>query len=224
MMPMNNKNQMATTKTASPVAPVPISNEKKASLKPKKAVKAPVPVVETPAPVQEPIVEAPVAQETVSETVSFEDALQSIISLQAQRAKLDKEIDQKSKLLTKMYQKDIKDANKNNKRKVPSDPLNPKGITKPVLISEKLATFLGVPHGTKMSRPEVTKKTSAYLNERNLKHPENRTIFDIDAPLKEVLGEPIHLLSKKNPELGYGYCNSNLQTYLSAHFIKETSA
>jgi chromatin remodeling complex protein RSC6 len=240
-----NTTKMATT-TVTPT-PAPVQN-KKQSVK-KTAVKKPIaqpepipipdpeptPVVEAVAPTPAPVEEATEtdAVQTMNsaefflqfvslpEDSTFQQISSKLFELQAFKNKLDREIENKTKLMSKLYQRDIKEANKSKKRKVPSDPENPKGITKPVSISDKLANFLGVPKGTKLSRPEVTKRISAYLNERNLKHADNRTIFDIDAPLKEVLGEPIHLLSRKTPELGHGYCNSNLQTYLSAHFLKD---
>lgn len=219
-MTTTNNNSLPTDTIVAPVKAAVKKTTKKQVSKPVPVAApiAPVVVETVPVKIEEPKVETPVVE---AQAPTADDLFKSLFELQLQKTKLEREINEKTKVLSKMYQKDIKEAQKTKKRKIPSDPENPKGITKPVLISDKLANFLGVPSGSKMSRPEVTKRTSAYLTEKGLKHPENRSIFDIDANLKAVIGEPIHLLSRKNPELGHGYCNSNLQTYLSPHFLKE---
>jgi chromatin remodeling complex protein RSC6 len=60
------------------------------------------------------------------------------------------------------------------------------------------------------------------LQDHDLSDPENGSVFKADKKLKKLLGAPVHLLKKKNPELGKGYGYANLQTYLAPHFHKDS--
>lgn len=96
-------------------------------------------------------------------------------------------------------------------------------LNNPIEISNDLADFLGVAYGTSISRPKVSSLISAYANERDLKNKDNRTIFVLDKKLKKLFGEPVHLIKKNSPELGYGVSIFNLGNYLKKHFIKRTA-
>lgn len=165
-----------------------------------------------------------VVQEPVVQT-SFSDRLAMIAALQLKKLKIDKELTTQFKNLGKNHIDELKESLKKTKKqkRVQLDPENPTGITRPVPISDTLASFLGLEKGIKISRPEVTRKISNYLIENNLKNPENKSIFQADAAIENLLGVPRFLIDKKKPELGNGFSNTNLQTYLKDHFIKSAS-
>ena len=62
------------------------------------------------------------------------------------------------------------------------------GFSKPLGVTEPLREFLGLAADEKISRSEVTKRVSAYANEKNLKHPENGRVIVLDDKLKVSWG------------------------------------
>jgi chromatin remodeling complex protein RSC6 len=89
----------------------------------------------------------------------------------------------------------------------------PSGITKPVAITDELATFLGVTPGTLVPRNEVTKGVSSYVKKFELYDKDNKQKFILDSRpeaqvLKVLLG---------NPTEGVTYFN--LQRYLKHHYL-----
>jgi len=84
------------------------------------------------------------------------------------------------------------------------------GFNRPQKISEKLAAFLGT--GDEMiSRSEVTKRVTAYIREKGLKHPDNGRIILMDDALRNLLQPPADL------ELTF----LNIQKYLTPHYVKK---
>ena len=79
-------------------------------------------------------------------------------------------------------------------------------------ISEELATFIGIPVGVMIARPDVTRALTKYILDNNLRNEQNKRIIDLNKPggqaLKEVLRVP------DNEELTF----FNLQKYLKIHF------
>jgi chromatin remodeling complex protein RSC6 len=74
--------------------------------------------------------------------------------------------------------------------KRPVDPDAPKklnGFNKPVEISDALCDFMEVDHGSLLSRTDVTRKISAYINSSELKNPEKKTEIVIDKTLSKLL-------------------------------------
>ncbi len=121
--------------------------------------------------------------------------------------------------------KSIKQTKRKIKKLSPKDPnRKPGGITKEVHISDELAEVIGLPKGSMTNRPTVNKRLKVVFEERNLTSPnKNREILiEKDPQLKQLLGPPIHLFNRKQPEAGYGYNWTNLQTYLKPHFLKDT--
>jgi chromatin remodeling complex protein RSC6 len=88
----------------------------------------------------------------------------------------------------------------------------PSMFTKPTLISDELAEFLGKTVGTEMARTEVTKEIRQYISANKLQDPANGRIRIIypDEKLRKLLG-----LTNED-ELNY----FTLQKYLKPHFIK----
>ena len=196
---------------AAPVA------EKKAAKKPKAAA---APVVET--PVVAPVVETPAAA-PVAET----PAADTTVDTNAKLAEFGSKINQVSTLLAAMkadyksleksIAKDLKNASKSKKSKKSSVP-NPNrqlsGFVKPSVVSDDLLAFVGKEKGTMMSRVEVSKEITAYIEKNGLKDKENGRQINPDAKLTKLL------------QIGAGEVLTyfNLQRYLKIHFVKAVKA
>jgi upstream activation factor subunit UAF30 len=199
------------------VAPVA---EKKAAKKPKAAAAAPV--VETPvvavAPVAAPAAETPAAETPAADTT---------VDTNAKLAEFGSKINQVSTLLAAMkadyksleksIAKDLKNASKSKKSKKSSVP-NPNrqlsGFVKPSVVSDDLLAFVGKEKGTMMSRVEVSKEITAYIEKNGLKDKENGRQINPDAKLTKLL------------QIGAGEVLTyfNLQRYLKIHFVKTVKA
>jgi hypothetical protein len=88
----------------------------------------------------------------------------------------------------------------------------PSGFTKPNLISDELAMFLGEPVGTEMARSDVSKAITRYIRENGFQDPENDRKINPDEKLSNLL----RLKEEEKDTLTY----FNLQKYLKPHFIK----
>jgi len=112
----------------------------------------------------------------------------------------------------------IKDGNVENVVKRPvtiqSTPVStdrrPLGFIKPTKISDELATFLGKPLGTEMSRTDVSRYINSYIEDNNLQDPQSGRKINPDDKLRAILK------IDENDELTY----FNLQKYMKPHFIK----
>ena len=94
----------------------------------------------------------------------------------------------------------------------------PSGITKPVVISDELAKFLGVALGTLVPRNEVTKGVSGFVKSNDLSDPSNKQKFVLDdRPQAKVLRA---LLGNPAEDVTY----FNLQRYLKHHYIQDPDA
>jgi DNA topoisomerase-1 len=114
----------------------------------------------------------------------------------------------------KEAKKTIEKSQKKKRVQDPSKPRPPSGIAKPAPITNELCDFLGVAHGTQMSRIEVIKKVNEYISTHNLKNPENKQTITPDAKLMKLLSPPEGAIVKF----------FNLQTYLKKHFPKAEAA
>ena len=195
---------------AAPVA------EKKAAKKPKAAA-APAPVAEV-AAVVAPVAEAPVAETPAADTT---------VDTNAKLAEFGSKINQVSTLLAAMkadyksleksITKDLKNASKSKKSKKSSVP-NPNrqlsGFVKPSVVSDDLLAFVGKEKGTMMSRVEVSKEITAYIEKNGLKDKDNGRQINPDAKLTKLL------------QIGAGEVLTyfNLQRYLKIHFVKAVKA
>lgn len=95
----------------------------------------------------------------------------------------------------------------------------PSGFTKPTRISDEMANFLGVAHGTEMARTAVSKEIHNYVEKHNLKQKDNGRYFRADAKLTKLLNYHYKGDDKKEM-LGY----FNLQKYMKHHFQKAGDA
>jgi upstream activation factor subunit UAF30 len=112
----------------------------------------------------------------------------------------------------KQVERDLKAAQKSNKRKNKGGVRAPSGFVKPALVSDQLAEFLSRPKGSMVARTEVTREINTYIREQNLQDPKNRRHILPDTKLKKLLA------LKPTDELTY----FNLQRFISHHFQKQT--
>jgi chromatin remodeling complex protein RSC6 len=109
--------------------------------------------------------------------------------------------------IIKKYKKTMAKAKK--KHRLITGNRTPSGFCKPTKISSELASFLGTPKKTKMSRSEVTHEICKYIRAHNLKKDNSRIIL-ANSKLQKLLK------LKKNDELTY----FSLQRYIKHCFAK----
>lgn len=201
---------------------------KKAEAPAEVVVAAPAPVVV--APLNEVKAEAPITPVAVTSDASpapaaessntealFAKLIAQFTELQTELASGMKTFQTNLRTLQKEVAREQKEAKKlieksQKKKRVvdPSKPRTPSGIAKPAPITDELCDFLGVAHGTQMSRIDVIKKVNEYINTHNLKNPENKQTITPDAKLQKLLSPPEGEIVKF----------FNLQTHLKKHFPK----
>ncbi len=221
-----------------PVAAAPVATEapsteaKKVVKKVVKKAEAPAEAAATPAPT--PVVaaapevvatpaatatEAPAAAATEASNVDalFAKLIAQFTELQTELTSGMKTFQTNLRTLQKEVAREQKESKKlieksQKKKRVvdPSKPRTPSGIAKPAPITDELCDFLGVAHGTQMSRIDVIKKVNEYITSHNLKNPENKQTITPDAKLQKLLSPPEGAVVKF----------FNLQTYLKKHFPK----
>ena len=209
------KSTKPTTKPAKVVEPTvpaaPVVADKPKKAKKTETTSAPV-VSDAPAPVV-PQTENEVVSSTESNLsdlfAKYNKALQELTShlatLRSEFRTIEKGVSHKMRALDKMNAR----KNKNRGNRAPS------GFVKPTKISDELADFLKVSHGTLMARTDVTRKINEYICEKNLKDGVNGRHIHPDAVLSKLLKYD----ESKNPGQQLSYFN--LQKYLAPHFIKE---
>lgn len=82
------------------------------------------------------------------------------------------------------------------------------GFKKPLQVSPELQAFLGLADGERISRADVTRRVSAYLEQHKLKAGQN---ISLDARLKDLLKVP------DDVKLTF----LNIQKWINPHFVKE---
>ena len=170
-----------------------------ATPEPQPIVTAPV-VEDTPQQEVSTDVETPVAEQSVEFHAKLQQLSVLISSLKADYRALEKKQARELKLAQKQ----------NSKRKRKAGNRAPSGFVKPTRISDELAKFLEKPSGSEMARTEVTRDINKYIRTHNLQDKENGLKIIPDAKLAALLK------LKKNDELTY----FNLQRYMSPHFAK----
>jgi chromatin remodeling complex protein RSC6 len=167
-----------------------------------------------------PVVVAPVAApatEAVAEVAtesSIANKIQEFGSKLQQMAGLFASMKSDYKTLEKVFSRELKNAQKNSKKRKTTGNRQPSGFVKPTRISDELAKFLGKTVGTEMARTEVSKEINAYIREKGLQDKENGRKIHPDANLAKLLA-----LGSAD-ELTY----FNLQRYMKHHFVKEVAA
>jgi len=178
--------------------------------------------------VVEPVVEPENSSETesnLSMSQTCKDIFESLVAQNENLLQTQKLMLSTVKKVAKTYSKYRKDYEKNvarERRKAKKDPnrkkREPSGFAVPTNISSDLCDFLNVPHDTKMSRTDVTRKITKYIRDKNLQVPENRRSFIPDTQLGGILGP----LKEVDKEKGYTYFN--LQRYITPHITSSAAS
>jgi len=143
-------------------------------------------------------------------TALYGSVLTKLQGAQALIASIRSEVNE----LKRQHARELRAANKANKRRKTNVNRAPSGFVKPTLISNELAAFLGKPEGSVLARTEVTREVNAYIRTQKLQDKDNGRKIIPDAKLLKLLK------LKKGEELTY----FNLQKYMAAHFAKSSTA
>ncbi len=193
---------------ASAAAPAAASKAVKAVKTPKAASESAPVAVSAPAPaVDGAEASTPVAEvDGAVSTALYGSVLTKLQSAQALLGSLRSEVNE----LKRQHARELRAANKANKRRKTNANRAPSGFVKPTLISNELAAFLGKPEGSVLARTEVTREVNAYIRAQKLQDKDNGRKINPDAKLLKLLK------LKKGEELTY----FNLQKYMAGHFAK----
>ena len=203
----------AAAPAAAAVAPAPAATKAAKAPSTPKAKAAEAAPVAAPAPAVEGAEgSAPVAVEVdgAVSTALYSSVLTKLQSAQAVLASIRSEVNE----LKRQHARELRAANKANKRRKTNANRAPSGFVKPTLISNELAAFLGKPEGSVLARTEVTREVNAYIRNQKLQDKDNGRKINPDAKLLKLLK------LKKGEELTY----FNLQKYMAAHFAKSSAA
>ena len=219
---MVRASKTTSASTATPtVVSVAIEVPSAAPAAAEKKARKPKAVVEAAAPVVAPVVEAAPAVAPAAESA------EAVVDTSSKLAEFGAKINQVGALLAsikadykaleKTIAKDLKNASKSKKSKkssVPNPNRQASGFVKPSAVSEDLLKFFGKEAGTMMSRVEVSKEITAYIEKNGLKDKDNGRQINPDAKLTKLL------------KVGAGEVLTyfNLQRYLKIHFIKTEKA
>ena len=212
--PSSSATSVASSSAAAPAAAAP-AKAAKAPATPKAskaaaAESAPV-AASAPAVVDGAEVSTPVAEVDGSvSTALYASVLTKLQSAQAVLASIRSEVNE----LKRQHARELRAANKANKRRKTNVNRAPSGFVKPTLISNELAAFLGKPEGSVLARTEVTREVNSYIRTQKLQDKDNGRKINPDAKLLKLLK------LKKGEELTY----FNLQKYMAAHFAKSVPA
>ena len=205
------------TSTAAPVAAAAAAAPKAAkAAAPKAAKAAESAAAAAPVAAPAPAVDGAEASTPVAEvdgavsTALYSSVLSKLQSAQAVLASIRSEVNE----LKRQHARELRAANKANKRRKTNANRAPSGFVKPTLISNELAAFLGKPEGSVLARTEVTREVNAYIRNQKLQDKDNGRKINPDAKLLKLLK------LKKGEELTY----FNLQKYMAAHFAKSSAA
>lgn len=139
-------------------------------------------------------------------SVNFTELVETISGFKQMLTKLQNQI----RILEKNTNKQMKQMQKEIKKRAPKHKRKPSGFAKPTKISNELCEFLEKPLGTEIARTEVTQHLISYIKNHNLQRPSNKKHIEPDNKLVDLLG------LNDNDELTY----FNLQGYMNKHFQK----
>ena len=150
----------------------------------------------------------------------IEVAVIELLEQQNKLTELHKKHTKNIKMFLKLYRQERKENKKNLKQskkvKDPNKVSRPNALTRPTKITDVLCDFLNKPHGSLVSRSDVTKSISKYIKSNKLYVPENKKQFIPDDNLKSIL-DPL-----EEKDINKGYTYFNLQRYIKNLFIKST--
>ena len=201
---------VAPAAAAAAAAPAAKVAKPKAASKAASEAAAAVAPVATPAPVVEGEVAAVAEVEGSVSAALYVSVLSKLQGAQSLITSIRSEVNE----LKRQHARELRVANKANKRRKTNANRAPSGFVKPTLISNELAAFLGRPEGSVLARTEVTREVNAYIRTEKLQDKDNGRKINPDAKLLKLLK------LKKGEELTY----FNLQKFMAAHFAKTVPA
>jgi chromatin remodeling complex protein RSC6 len=197
----------STPAVAAPVAtPAPAATPEKKVVAKKATDATPAPAVAAPTPVETPALttDATTERTLADEVKDLQDELTKIRdSASAALSAL--------KRVTKRAAQDVKDARKNRRRRSENtdEPRKPSNFEIMVPISDELSIFLGGGKNNQMTRAQVTKAISKYVNDHSLR---TGRVISPDAGLRKLL----NIADGSSVELNM----FNLQSFLRHHYLK----
>jgi hypothetical protein len=215
--PSSSASSVASTSAAAVAAPAAAAKAVKPAT-PKVSAKAAAVAASTPATApapSTPVVEGDAAAAVAEVEGSVSSALYvSVLSKLQSAQSLITSIRSEVNELKRQHARELRVANKANKRRKTNANRAPSGFVKPTLISNELAAFLGRPEGSVLARTEVTREVNAYIRTQKLQDKDNGRKINPDAKLLKLLK------LKKGEELTY----FNLQKFMAVHFAKTVPA
>ena len=136
----------------------------------------------------------------------MELAIQSMQETILENKKTIQQMEKQFSQFKKFAESFIEHSKKANEKK----PRKPSGFVLPVKVSPELCRFLNIPEGSEISRTEVTRYIIQYIQERNLVHPEKKTMVVPDEALGELLGPDVDLDT---------LTRFTIQKYMNKHFL-----
>ena len=221
MVRQSKSTAASATPVSAPAPSVTVVVETAPVEKKVKKTKAAAPAAEVAAaPVSAPV-SAPISEVALPSGVPSEVPVIDAVTLSSKLGDFASKIQQVAALLTSMKSdyktlektvaRELKQATKSSgKKRKTSANKSPSGFVKPTKISDELIKFLGKEAGTEMSRVEVSKEITSYINEHKLKDEKCGRQINPDAKLSKLLK------INKDEVLTF----FNLQRYLKIHFIK----
>ena len=182
-------------------------------------------VVEVPVPVVPSVVVSPVSTPAEGDVLSLavessstlSDLFADVSREQHSLATILSSLKTKFKLLEKHVAREMKTLDKMNARKKKNQKGRAKsGFVKPTKISDELADFLTLPHGTEIARTDVTKQITQYVRDNNLQDKANGRRIIADAKLKKLLNYDEKKVTDDKDLLSY----FKRQRFLTVHFAK----
>ena len=158
------------------------------------------PVVDKPAKV-EPVVES-YDSEFASITSALKDALNLVKDLTVKVNQLEKRVKRDHKVMEKKM--------KGRRQRVHDPNKKPSGFAKPGPVSDELIKFIGLEKDELISRTQVTKRITAYLQQHNLQKDKDKRSIHPDKALSKLLRYD----SKKDDPLTF----FNLQRFMKIHY------
>ena len=114
--------------------------------------------------------------------------------------------------LVKLHKKELKNS---KKKKTNSKKKDKTGFTKPSIVPDNLANFLGLQKGTVISRTELTGLLCKEFNKRNLYHQNDRRIIIPDEEVRKLFNLPKTAEKSSDPKDKNGLNFYNLQKYIA---------
>jgi len=158
--------------------------------------------------------------EEVINTITADEKMLLMISDVEKLARIIRGLASDLKKVKRAYAKEHKGLEKQVKGKKKrvrdpnAPPRAPSGFNKPGPLSKDLCKFLKVPETTLLSRPDVTKRLTAYIKENNLQNEANKREILPDKKLAKLLTGPTD---------GTPLTFFNLQKYIKHNFTSSAA-